>query len=271
MEAHAGAGGADPGTGRPGQKLAVIAAGGVRRHRPRAGTRPARGRRTRRRAGPGEEPAGQEPAAKSRCSAPMGPLPRTSRRAGAARGDLLPVLPDRWAGTGSGRWPGRAAGRGRRAGLTPGARYPLAGLLLARRRWTDRPAGLRPHGVRAAAERVYGLEPMLVMLVSRRCCVSRAPRVPPHRHPGAGPGAGLDGPPKLATPQLGELAARQGRGPADGDRPPPRRGARRAGQYTTGTPGRIGTRDVQKMHAARLKSPPRARRNRVTDGAGDPR
>ena len=181
----------------------------------------------------------------------MGPLPRTSRDGDAAGGeDLLPVLPDP-----VGRDGERALarfgllGEGAAPVFTPGARYPLAGLLLAL------PA-LASTGLLACARTVYGrlrngfygLEPMLVMLVFQ--ALLREPRAEGATRIGAqalGRVLGLDRAPEVKTirRKLGELAAParprtcRWRSPATTPRPaPPSLGS----CISTGTPGRISAR-----------------------------
>ena len=138
-------------------------------------------------------------------------------------------------------------GEGAAPVFTPGARYPLAGLLLAL------PA-LAQTGLLACARQVYGrlrngfygLEVMLVLLVFlallREPRAEGATRIPPGRAgPGAGPGPGAGGqddPPQARRARR----RRQGRGPADGAGPPPRRRPPRHARVlaiSTGTPGRI--------------------------------
>ena len=271
-----------------GKKLAVIAAGcGVSTFTVRTalGRVPARRAEDLAAAGqaPGEEPAGQEPAAEEPAApAPDGPAAEDEPAGGDAAGgeDLLPVLPDP-----VGRDGERALarfgllGEGAAPVFTPGARYPLAGLLLAL------PA-LAGTGLLACARTVYGrlrngfygLEPMLVMLVFQ--ALLREPRAEGATRIGTqalGRVLGLDRAPEVKTirRKLGELAA-AGKA-ADLQMAIARhhaaaRPAELGFMYIDGhTRAYFGTRDVQKMHVARLKFPaPGTEETWVTDGAGDP-
>ena len=183
-------------------------------------------------------------------------------------------------GTGSGRWPGSGcSGEGAAPVFTPGARYPLAGLLLAL------PA-LAGTGLIQAARDVYGrlkdgfygLETMLVLLVFlallREPRAEGATRVPPAA---LGRVLGLDRAPEVKTirRKLGELAAA---GKAAGLQLAIARHHAEARPddlgflYVDGhTRAYFGTRDVQKMHIARMKHPgPATEETWVTDDRGDP-
>ena len=170
-------------------------------------------------------------------------------------------------------------GEGAVAAFAPGARYPLAGLLLAL------PA-LADTGLLACARQVYGrlrdgfyhLETVLVHQVLqallREPRAEGATRVPP---PAIGRVLGLDRAPEVKTVRrkIAELAA-AGKA-ADLQMAIARhRAAARPEElgfmYTGGhTRAYFGTRDVQKMHVARLKFPgPATEETWVTDGAGDP-
>jgi transposase len=211
-------------------------------------------------AGPAADPAGEETAGGRQDTLPMLPDPvaRDAERA-LARFGLL--------------------GEGAAPVFTPGARYPLAGLLLAL------PA-LEGTGLLECARDTYGrlrngfygLEVMLVLLVFlsllREPRAEGATRVSPAA---LGRVLGLDRAPEVKTirRKLGELAA-----------------VGRAGQlimalarhhaaarpqalgflYVDGhARAYFGTRDVQKMHVARLKFPgPATEETWVTDAGGDP-
>ena len=170
-------------------------------------------------------------------------------------------------------------GEGAVAAFAPGARYPLAGLLLAL------PA-LAGTGLLACARQVYGrlrdgfyhLETVLVHQVLqallREPRAEGATRVPP---PAIGRVPGLDRAPEVKTVRrkIAELAA-AGKA-ADLQMAIARhRAAARPEElgfmYIDGhTRAYFGTRDVQKMHVARLKFPgPATEETWVTDGAGDP-
>jgi hypothetical protein len=194
--------------------------------------------------------------------------------------DTLPVLPDPVA-----RDAERALarfgllGEGAAPVFTPGARYPLAGLLLALPALAG--TGLL-ECARATYGRLrdgfYGLEVMLILLVFlallREPRAEGATRVSPAA---LGRVLGLDRAPEVKTirRKLGELAAI---GRADqlimalarhhaAARPGPR-----GVPYADGhARAYFGTRDVQKMHVARLKFPgPATEETWVTDAGGDP-
>ena len=212
-----------------------------------------------------EAPAAGEPAEQPPAEQPGGalpvlpdPVPRDGERA-LARFGLL--------------------GEGAVAAFAPGARYPLAGLLLAL------PA-LADTGLLACARQVYGrlrdgfyhLETVLVHQVLqallREPRAEGATRVPP---PAIGRVPGLDRAPEVKTVRrkIAELAA-AGKA-ADLQMAIARhRAAARPEElgfmYIDGhTRAYFGTRDVQKMHVARLKFPgPATEETWVTDGAGDP-
>jgi hypothetical protein len=119
----------------------------------------------------------------------------------------LPVLPDPVARDGE-RALARFGllGEGAAPAFSPGARYPLAGLLPGR----HRPARLRPHGVRRLRNGFYGLDTMLVMLVF--CARLREPRAEGATRvslAALGRVLGLDRAPEVKTirRKLGELAA----------------------------------------------------------------
>ena len=187
-----------------------------------------------------------------------GPVPRDGERA-LARYGLL--------------------GEGAAPVFTPGARYPLAGLLLAL------PA-LAGTGLIQAARDVYGrlkdgfygLETMLVLLMFlallREPRAEGATRVPPAA---LGRVLGLDRAPEVKTirRKLAELAA-AGKA-AELQLAIARHHAEARPDdlgflYVDGhTRAYFGTRDVQKMHIARMKHPgPATEETWVTDDRGDP-
>lgn len=198
----------------------------------------------------------------------------------ATGGEPLPVLPDP-AGRGGERALARFGllGEGAAPVFIPGARYPLAGLLLAL------PA-LAGTGLLECARTVYGplrngfygLDTMLILGVFQ--ALLREPRAEGATRidPGAlGRVLGLDRAPEAKTirRKLGELAA--GGKAADLQMAIARRhAAARPDQlgfmYIDGhTRAYFGTRDARKMHVSRLKFPgPATEETWVTDGAGDP-
>jgi len=241
-------------------QAAVAAATGVSTFAVRA----ALGRVPARRPAPGalgaaDGTAGGEPAwAQDELPVLPGPVPRDGERA-LARYGLL--------------------GEGADPVFIPGARYPLAGLLLAL------PA-LAGTGLIQTAREVYGrlrngfysLETMLVLLVFlallREPRAEGATRVPPSA---LGRVLGLDRAPEVKTirRKLGELAA-AGKA-ADWQLAIARRHAQERPDtlgflYIDGhTRAYFGTRQVQKMHVARLKFPgPATEETWVTDDRGDP-
>ena len=164
----------------------------------------------------------------------------------AGQGAAVPVLPDpvpRDAERALARW--GLLGEGAVPVFTPGARYPLAGLLLAL------PA-LEGTGLLEAAREVYGrlrdgfygltatLLTLVFLALAGEPRAEGATRVPPAA---LGRVLGLDRAPEVKTirRKLGELAAAgQGRGPDHGAGPPPRRGpagCARVPRTWTGTPG----------------------------------
>jgi hypothetical protein len=194
--------------------------------------------------------------------------------------DTLPVLPDPVA-----RDAERALarfgllGEGAAPVFTPGARYPLAGLLLALPALAG--TGLL-ECARATYGRLrdgfYGLEVMLILLVFlallREPRAEGATRVSPAA---LGRVLGLDRAPEVKTirRKLGELAAI---GRADqlimalARHHAAARPAALGFLYADGhARAYFGTRDVQKMHVARLKFPgPATEETWVTDAGGDP-
>ena len=198
----------------------------------------------------------------------------------ASGGAELPVLPEPAPRDGErtlARF--RLLGEGAAPVFIPGARYPLAGLLLAL------PA-LADTGLLACARQVYGrlrdgyysLDTVLVHLVLqallREPRAEGASRVPP---PAMGRVLGLDRAPEVKTirRKLAELAAA---GKAADLQMAIARWHAEALPDQLGflcidghTRAYFGKRDVQKMHVARLKFPgPATEETWVTDGAGDP-
>ena len=193
---------------------------------------------------------------------------------------MLPVLPDpvpRDAERALARF--GLLGEGAAPAFTPGARYPLAGLLLAL-------PPLAGTGLLACARQVYGrlrdgfygLEVMLVVLVFmallREARAEGATRIPPDA---LGRVLGLDRAPEVKTirRKLGELAAA---GKAADLQLALARHHAAASPGTLGflyidghTRAYFGKRDIQKMHLARLKFPgPATEETWVTGSAGDP-
>jgi hypothetical protein len=208
-----------------------------------------------------------------------GGQPAREQTAGG-RQEMLPVLPDPVARDGE-RVLARFGllGEGAAPVFTPGSRYPLAGLLLAL------PA-LEGTGLlecaRATYGRVrsgfYGLEVMLVVLVFlallREPRAEGATRVPPAA---LGRVLGLDRAPEVktirrklaglaATGKAADLIMALARHHAAA------RPAALGFLYVDGhARAYFGTRQVQKMHVARLKFPgPATEETWVTDAAGDP-
>jgi transposase len=198
----------------------------------------------------------------------------------AAGAEVLPVLPDPVAREAE-RVLARFGllGEGAAPVFTPGARYPLAGLLLALPALAE--TGLADCA-RATYGRLrngfYGLEVMLVLLVFlallREPRAEGATRVPPAA---LGRVLGLDRAPEAKTirRKLGELA---GAGKAADLQMALARQHAAARPDALGflyidghTRAYFGKRDIQKMHVTRLKFPgPATEETWVTDSAGDP-
>src|SRR5208337_3860181 len=226
-----------------------------------------------------EAPAAGEPADGPPAAEPAQEAPGQAASAGEP-GGALPVLPDPVPRDGE-RALARFGllGEGAAPAFIPGARYPLAGLLLAL------PA-LQQTALLACARQVYGrlrdgyysLDAVLVHLVLqallREPRAEGATRVPP---PAMGRVLGLDRAPEVKTirREISELAA-AGKAAdlqmAIAQRRAQARPDELAIMYTDGhTRAYFGKRDVQKMHVARLKFPgPATEETWVTDGAGDP-
>ena len=255
-------------------KAAIAAATGMSESSVRNALRPAR---------PGADgvPAGQDPAGTSGStdtgSEGTGPA---GTDADAAEPEPLPVLPDpvpRDAERALARF--GLLGEGAVPAFTPGARYPLAGLLLAL-------PPLAGTGLLDCARQVYGrlrngfygLEVMLVvgvfMALLREARAEGATRIPPAA---LGRVLGLDRAPEVKTirRKLGELAAA---GQAADLQLALARHHAAASPGTLGflyidghTRAYFGKRDIQKMHLARLKFPgPATEETWVTGSAGDP-
>ena len=205
---------------------------------------------------------------------------RPGRRPRAGSRSTLPVLPDPVARDAE-RVLARFGllGEGAAPVFTPGARYPLAGLLLALPALAG--TGLL-ECARATYGRVrngfYGLEVMLVVLVFlallREPRAEGATRVPPAA---LGRVLGLDRAPEVKTirRKLAELAA-AGKAAdlimALARHHAAARPAALGFLYVDGhARAYFGTREVQKMHVARLKFPgPATEETWVTDAGGDP-
>ena len=250
-------------------KAAIAAAAGVSESSVRSVLRPARPA-----AGSADGvPAGQDPA-------DAGSADTDGAGAGFAEPEALPVLPDpvpRDAERALARF--GLLGEGAAPVFTPGARYPLAGLLLAL-------PPLAQSGLPACARQVYGrlrngfygLEVMLVVLVFmallREARAEGATRIPPDA---LGRVLGLDRAPEVKTirRKLAELAAA---GKAGELQLALARHHAAASPDTLGflyidghTRAYFGKRDIQKMHVTRLKFPgPATEETWVTGSAGDP-
>ena len=255
-------------------KAAIAAATGVSESSVRSVLRPAR---------PAADgvPAGQDPAdtSGSADTGSAGTEP-AGTDAGVAEPEVLPVLPDpvpRDAERALARF--GLLGEGAAPAFTPGARYPLAGLLLAL-------PPLAQSGLLACARQVYGrlrngfygLEVMLVVLVFmallREARAEGATRIPPDA---LGRVLGLDRAPEVKTIRR-KLAGLAAAGKAADLQLALARHHAAASPDTLGfmyidghTRAYFGKRDIQKMHLARLKFPgPATEETWVTDGAGDP-
>src|SRR6266851_2665818 len=207
----------------------------------------------------GREPGGQEPAwTQDALPVLPDPVPRDGERA-LARFGLL--------------------GEGAAPVFVPGAKYPLAGLLLALPALAGTGLLQTARGVYGRLKNgFYGLEMLLVTLVFlallREPRAEGATRIPPAA---LGRVLGLDRAPEVKTirRKLAELAAAGKAADLQLALARHHAGARPDALgflYTDGhTRAYFGTRDVQKMHLARLKFPgPGTEETWVTDGAGDP-
>ena len=257
-------------------KAAIAVAAGVSESSVRGVLRPARPAA----GGADGDPAGQDPVDMD--SADIADLAGTDTDMGAAgpEPDALAVLPDPVPRDGD-RALARFGllGEGAAPAFTPGARYPLAGLLLAL-------PPLAQSGLLACARQVYGrlrngfygLEVMLVVLVFmallREARAEGATRIPPEA---LGRVLGLDRAPEVKTirRKLAELAAA---GKAADLQLALARHHAAASPDTLGflyidghTRAYFGKRDIQKMHVTRLKFPgPATEETWVTGSAGDP-
>jgi hypothetical protein len=250
-------------------KAAIAAAAGVSESSVRSVLRPARPA-----AGSADGvPAGQDPA-------DAGSADTDSAGAGFAEPEALPVLPDpvpRDTERALARF--GLLGEGAAPVFTPGARYPLAGLLLAL-------PPLAGTGLLDCARQVYGrlrngfysLEVMLVVLVFmallREARAEGATRIPPAA---LGRVLGLDRAPEVKTIRR-KLAGLAAAGKAAQLQLALARHHAAASPGTLGflyidghTRAYFGKRDIQKMHLARLKFPgPATEETWVTGSAGDP-
>jgi transposase len=252
-------------------KAAIAAAAGVSESSVRSVLRPARPA-----AGSADGvPAGQDPAdagsADTECA---------DAGAGFAEPEALPVLPDpvpRDAERALARF--GLLGEGAAPVFTPGARYPLAGLLLAL-------PPLAGTGLLDCARQVYGrlrngfysLEIMLIVLVFmallREARAEGATRIPPAA---LGRVLGLDRAPEVKTIRR-KLAGLAAAGKAAQLQLALARHHAAASPGTLGflyidghTRAYFGKRDIQKMHVTRLKFPgPATEETWVTGSAGDP-
>ena len=262
-------------------KAAIAAAAGVSESSVRSVLRPARPAAGSQDAGGADGiPAGQDPAGAD-SAGPDADFADTGMGADPdPEPEVLPVLPDPVPRDGE-RALARFGllGEGAAPAFTPGARYPLAGLLLAL-------PPLAGTGLLDCARQVYGrlrngfygLEVMLVVLVFmallREARAEGATRIPPDA---LGRVLGLDRAPEVKTirRKLGELAAA---GKAADLQLALARHHAAASPGTLGflyidghTRAYFGKRDIQKMHLARLKFPgPATEETWVTGSAGDP-
>jgi hypothetical protein len=253
-------------------KAAIAAAAGVSESSVRSVLRPAR---------PAADgvPAGQD-LADTTDSAGTDSAGTELAGAGVAEPEVLAVLPDPVPRDGE-RALARFGllGEGAVPAFTPGARYPLAGLLLSL-------PPLAQSGLLDCARQVYGrlrngfygLEIMLTVLVFmallREARAEGATRIPPAA---LGRVLGLDRAPEVKTirRKLGELAAA---GKAADLQLALARHHAAATPDTLGflyidghTRAYFGKRDIQKMHVSRLKFPgPATEETWVTGSAGDP-
>ena len=249
-------------------KAAIAAAAGVSESSVRSVLRPAR---------PAADgvPAGQDPA-----DAGSADTDTDSAGAGFAEPEALPVLPDpvsRDAERALARF--GLLGEGAAPVFTPGARYPLAGLLLVL-------PPLAQSGLLDCARQVYGrlrngfygLEVMLIVLVFmallREARAEGATRIPPDA---LGRVLGLDRAPEVKTIRR-KLAGLSAAGKAADLQLALARHHAAASPDTLGflyidghTRAYFGKRAIQKMHLARLKFPgPATEETWVTGSAGDP-
>ena len=262
-------------------KAAIAAAAGVSESSVRSVLGPARPAAGSQDAGGADGiPAGQDPAGTDSAGTDADFADTGVGAAPDPEPEVLPVLPDPVPRDGE-RALARFGllGEGAAPAFTPGARYPLAGLLLAL-------PPLAASGLLACARQVYGrlrngfygLEVMLIVLVFmallREARAEGATRIPPDA---LGRVLGLDRAPEVKTirRKLGELAAA---GKAADLQLALARHHAAATPDTLGflyidghTRAYFGKRDIQKMHLARLKFPgPATEETWVTGSAGDP-
>ena len=264
-------------------KAAIAAAAGVSESSVRSVLRPARPA-----AGSADGvPAGQDPADAGSADTDLAGADAgasfadtDSAGAGFAEPEALPVLPDpvpRNAERALARF--GLLGEGAAPVFTPGARYPLAGLLLAL-------PPLAGTGLLDCARQVYGrlrngfysLEVMLIVLVFmallREARAEGATRIPPAA---LGRVLGLDRAPEVKTIRR-KLAGLAAAGKAAQLQLALARHHAAASPDTLGflyidghTRAYFGQRDIQKMHVTRLKFPgPATEETWVTGSAGDP-
>ena len=262
-------------------KAAIAAAAGVSESSVRGVLRPARPAA----GGADGAPAGQDPADAGSADtdladADAGAGFADTDSAGFAEPEALPVLPDpvpRDAERALARF--GLLGEGAAPVFTPGARYPLAGLLLAL-------PPLAGTGLLDCARQVYGrlrngfygLEVMLIVLVFmallREARAEGATRIPPDA---LGRVPGLDRAPEVKTIRR-KLAGLAAAGKAADLQLALARHHAAASPDTLGflyidghTRAYFGKRDIQKMHVSRLKFPgPATEETWVTGSAGDP-
>ena len=263
-------------------KAAIAAAAGVSESSVRGVLRPARPAA----GGADGVPAGQDPADADSADTDLAgadtdtDTDSADAGAGFAEPEALPVLPDpvpRDAERALARF--GLLGEGAAPVFTPGARYPLAGLLLAL-------PPLAGTGLLDCARQVYGrlrngfygLEVMLIVLVFmallREARAEGATRIPPDA---LGRVLGLDRAPEVKTIRR-KLAGLSAAGKAADLQLALARHHAAASPDTLGflyidghTRAYFGKRDIQKMHVTRLKFPgPATEETWVTGSAGDP-
>ena len=262
-------------------KAAIAAAAGVSESSVRGVLRPARPAA----GGADGAPAGQDPADAGSADTDLAGADADAGfadtdSAGFAEPEALPVLPDpvpRDAERALARF--GLLGEGAAPVFTPGARYPLAGLLLAL-------PPLAGTGLLDCARQVYGrlrngfygLEVMLIVLVFmallREARAEGATRIPPDA---LGRVPGLDRAPEVKTIRR-KLAGLAAAGKAADLQLALARHHAAASPDTLGflyidghTRAYFGKRDIQKMHVTRLKFPgPATEETWVTGSAGDP-
>ena len=262
-----------------GKARLIAAAAGVSESSVRGAPRPARPAA----GGADGAPAGQDPADAGSADTDLADADAgfaDTDSAGFAEPEALPVLPDpvpRDAERALARF--GLLGEGAAPVFTPGARYPLAGLLLAL-------PPLAGTGLLDCARQVYGrlrngfygLEVMLIVLVLmallREARAEGATRIAPDA---LGRVPGLDRAPEVKTIRR-KLAGLAAAGKAADLQLALARHHAAASPDTLGflyidghTRAYFGKRDIQKMHVTRLKFPgPATEETWVTGSAGDP-